>query len=337
MALSRGFRHAGDAPLFSLVVPSHEGSVSWLESCLASIVSQDDSTPIEVLLVLDGPAPEAAKLGRKVIPIARQIPLKRRRGFAGAADEGLRAARGKLIGVLNDDARLDPGWLGAMLAAAEKHPNAGSFASRILREDSPDTIDSAGHGLTRWGEAFSIGSGAPDGPEFDVCREVFGAPATAAVLRRELLLDTSGLDPNMEAYLEDVDLSLRAQVMGFPCVYIPEARVWHRGSASYGWGPSGSGRAEWLLARNRVHLLCKSMPRTSLLSAAPATIVSILADLGHRILTGRHPVASLRGTVEGVRSARTSLAGRARTLGGQRVDEEWLRDVMRASELHLAA
>ena len=88
------------------------------------------------------------------------------------------------MGVLNDDARLEAGWVEAMLSAAERHPNAGSFASRIVREDAPQTIDSAGHGLTRWGEAFAIGEGLPDGPNFDEEQEVFGAPATAAVLRR---------------------------------------------------------------------------------------------------------------------------------------------------------
>ena len=335
MSLPRGYRYAGEHPSFSLVIPTHEGSVDWLEACLKSVLDQESSTPVELLIVFDGPAPQATALARRVTPAARQIHLKRQRGFAGAADEGLRAARADLVGVLNDDTRLEAGWVEAMLSAAERHPNAGSFASRIVREDAPETIDSAGHGLTRWGEAFAIGGGLPDGPNFDEEQEVFGAPATAAVLRRELLIDTRGLDRSMEAYLEDVDLSLRAQVLGFPCLYVPDARVSHRGSSSYGWGPSGSGRAEWLLARNRIHMLCKSMPREALLSAAPATLVSVLADLTHRTLTGRHPIASLRGTIEGIRSVRTSLSGRAATLGGQRVDREWLRRVLRTSELQL--
>jgi GT2 family glycosyltransferase len=335
--LSRGYQHAGDRPAFSLVIPTHEGSLQWLGACLESVLAQEDPTAIELLVVLDGPAPEVARLARSVAPAARQLSLKRRRGFAGAADEGLRVARGGLVAVVNDDARLDPAWLGAMLAAASDHPNAGSFASRILQEDSPQTIDSAGHGLTRWGEAFAIGAGCEDGPAFDEFREVFGAPATAAAFRREFLLDVGSMDGAMEAYLEDVDFSLRAQVLGFPCLYVPTARAWHRGSASYGWGREGSGRAEWLLARNRVHLLCKSMPRGPILAAAPATLVSILADLSHRALTGRHALASLRGTVEGLRGARRSLRGRAGVLGGIRASESQIREVLRLSELDLLA
>jgi GT2 family glycosyltransferase len=335
--LSRGYKHAGSSPAFSLVIPTHEGSTDWLTACLRSVVAQEDPTVLELLVVLDGPAPEAEKIVREVAPAARVLPLKRKRGFAGAAGEGLRTARGGLVGVLNDDARLDTGWVGAMIAAAEENPDAGSFASRVLREDEPGTIDSAGHGLTRWGEAFAIGAGASDGAPFDTPREVFGAPATAAVFRRELLLDVGGLDPTMEAYLEDVDLSLRAQVLGFPCLYVPTARAWHRGSASYGWGTSGSGRAEWLLARNRIHLLCKSMPRGPLLAAGPAVVLSILADLGHRSLTARHPLASLRGSIEGLRGLGTSLGARGAALGGMRIGEERLSAVLRAAELDLVA
>ncbi len=337
MNLSRGYKHAGPTPAFSLVVPTHEGSIGWLGACLESVIAQEDPTVLELLVVLDGPAAQVDTLVREISPAARIVRLRRRRGFAGAVAEGLRTSRGGLVGILNDDARLDPGWVGAMLKAAEENPNAGSFASRVLREDRPETIDSAGHGLTRWGEAFAIGGGAVDGPDFDSPREVFGAPATAAVFRRELLLDVGGIDSGMEAYLEDVDLSLRAQLLGFPCLYVPTARAWHRGSASYGWGSEGSGRAEWLLARNRIHLLCKSMPRGPLLAAAPAVALSVLADLGHRCLSSRHPLSSLRGTLEGLRSARTSLGSRGTALGGMRVQEQQISALLRAAEQDLLA
>lgn len=335
MNLGRGYQHAGAAPPFSVVIPTHEGSTSWLGDCLQSVLAQDDPTVIELIVVFDGEAPQAQRLVRELAPAARQISLRRKRGFAEAADEGLRLAHGGLVALLNDDARLDPSWLGAMVRAAEEHPDAGSFASRIFRTDEPEILDSAGHGLTRWGEPFAIGAGCPDGPWFDEAREVFGAPATAAVFRRELLLDSGGLDRGMEAYLEDVDLSLRAQCLGFPCMYVPGARAHHLGSSSYGWGPEGSGRAERLVARNRIHVLLKSMPRSALRSAGPAVLASILADLGHRTVTRRHAFSALQGTVDGLVAARHSLAARPTALGGRRVDDAWLREVFRNSEAAL--
>ena len=89
-----------------MVIPTHEGALAWLGNCLDSLVAQEHAPAIECVLVLDGPAPEVASLARLRLPAARQIVLRRPRGFAGAANEGLRAARGDLVALVNDDVRL---------------------------------------------------------------------------------------------------------------------------------------------------------------------------------------------------------------------------------------
>lgn len=332
MSLGRAFTHAGDRPALSVVIPTHERALGWLGSCLDSLVAQEHAPPIECLLVLDGPAPEAAALGRGRLPAARQIVLRRPRGFAGAANEGLRAARGDIVALVNDDVRLSSGWACALLKAADATPDAGSFASRVLLDDGSGRIDSAGHGLTRWAEPFAIGAGLPDGPDFDSARFVFGAPASASAYRRQLLIDVGVFDEGMEAYLEDVDHSLRAQLLGFPCLYVPDAIAHHRGSASYGMGPSGSGRAERLLLRNRLRLMARSMPRSVLQIAAPAVALSLSFDLVHRGLTGRHPAAALAGLADGLRDLRGCAASRPTTLGGMRLPESSLSALLRDSE-----
>ncbi len=320
-------------PLFSVVVPTWRGSAPWLAECLEGIAAQRAHRP-QVVIVFDGPASECQAIARRILPGARQLPLKEQRGFAVAASAGLRAARGQLVGLLNDDAVPQPDWLAALAAAAAKHPNAGSFASRVLRADDQATVDSAGHGLTRWGEAFDIGHGMPDGPGFHEERPVFGAPACAAVYRWELLRDCGAFDPDFVAYLEDVDLSLRAQLLGFSCTYVPAARVFHRGSASYGWG-RGDGHAERLIARNRVRLMLKSMPRNALRSGAVPAVAAVGAELAWRTITARHPIAAGAGLVEGLRAAPAALAARGAALGGRRVDDDTIGRVLRESEQRL--
>lgn len=328
-----GASYAGDAPLFSIVVPTWAGSRAWLHECLEGIRAQRTHVP-EVLVVFDGPAPDAQETTRRILPAARHLPFRDQRGFAAAASAGLRAARGRLVGLVNDDAVSQPDWLEAMADAAARHPNVGSFASRVLRADDPSVLDSAGHGLTRWGEPFALGHGLPDGPPFHEERAVFGAPACAAVYRWELLRDCGTFDPAFEAYLEDVDLSLRAQALGFSCLYVPAARVFHRGSASYGWG-RGDGRAERLIARNRVRLLLKSMPRNTLRAALVPAVVSVLAETALRLATGRNGAATVTGTIEGLRDARAALGARGAALGGRRVDDATLDRVLRDAERHL--
>ena len=327
----RGLRFAQDLPRFSVVVPTHHGSKPWLGKCLATIARLSGPVP-EVIVVIDGPAPDLAGLIRKHLPAARQLRLASNRGFAGAANAGMRSARGELVALINDDTELDPRWLEAMDRAADTHRDAGSFASRVLQLGSPDRIDSAGHGLCRWGEAFEIGAGASDGPEFDNDKWVFGAPASASVYRRELLNDCGGFDDSMEAYLEDVELSLRAQLLGYPCLYVSGARVWHRGSSSYG---TQSAHKAHLLARNRIHLMLRSMPHETLRSSGAAIAVSMMAGLGHQLLSGAAPLATALGTLAGLQNAEDSLAQRPEALGRRRVDNVWMRAVLRNSENRL--
>ena len=334
-ALEQGHRNhqilREQRPRFSVVIPTHSGSQRWLGKCLTAVARLRGPAP-EVIVVIDGPAPALGALIREALPAARQLRLASNRGFAQAANAGLRSARGQLIALLNDDTDVDPHWLEAMDCAARTHPNAGSFASRVLQQDRPAVIDSAGHGLCRWGEAFEIGAGARDGAPFNRDRWVFGAPASACVYRSELIDDCGGFDDSMEAYLEDVELSLRAQLLGYPCLYVAAARVLHRGSSSYGAMPP---KRVHLLARNRIHLMLRSMPQATLRTGSTATALSLVAGLVRQCLTGPAPMSALRGTLDALSAARASLAERPQSLGRRRVDDLWIRAILRSSEERL--
>jgi GT2 family glycosyltransferase len=60
---------------------------------------------------------------------------------------------------------------------------------------------------------------------------VFGASAAAALYRREMIRDVSVdgefFDPDFFVYREDADVSWRAQLLGWRCIYTPHARGYH--------------------------------------------------------------------------------------------------------------
>src|SRR3989442_1473178 len=85
------------------------------------------------------------------------IALPRNVGFAAAVNEGIRAARGELVALLNNDTEVDPGWLEALVAALDRRLDFAFAASR-MRDDADRTrLDGAGNGM-RWdGTMFKIG------------------------------------------------------------------------------------------------------------------------------------------------------------------------------------
>jgi GT2 family glycosyltransferase len=94
----------------------------------------------------------------------------------------------------------------------------------------------------------------------------------AAVLyRRETFVNSGGLDLEFFAYLDDLDLGLRAQLLGLSGMYLPDAVAYHIGSATF--GETLHPRVIEYLTRNQIYLLLKDYPRPVLLRLLPRIVV----------------------------------------------------------------
>jgi GT2 family glycosyltransferase len=92
-------------------------------------------------------------------------------------------------------------------------------------------IDSTGLFFTSNFRHFDRGWDELDDGRFDRPEYVFGSTAAAALYRREMIDDISladgFFDPDFFAYREDADVAWRAQLLGWRCMYTPEAVAWH--------------------------------------------------------------------------------------------------------------
>jgi hypothetical protein len=79
-----------------------------------------------------------------------------------------------------------------------------------------------------------IGFGQKDGPAYDVQREVDFATGCAMLVKREVFERVGLFDPAFFMYHEDYDFSARVRRGGYRIVYVPQAVVWHKVSASTG-------------------------------------------------------------------------------------------------------
>ncbi|MBI3892858.1 MAG: glycosyltransferase [Candidatus Wallbacteria bacterium] len=254
-----------DDPSLSVVVVHHRGR-EMLRECLASLAAQSFAD-FEVVLVANGVEPP--ELTEEIFPPglrSRLVSLSSNAGFAGGANAGIRVARSPLIALLNDDAVADPAWAAELVGTAGIDGWADSFASRVLRAPDGRIVDSAGDLFSWFGEGFSRGAGLPDGPAFDSDGEVFGASACAALYRREFFARVGLFDESFFHSYEDVDLSVRARLVGLACVYVAGARVVHRGAATR---RAGSCSSVFHQARNVEFVFWCNLPAAVLLRALP--------------------------------------------------------------------
>lgn len=285
-------------PIVSVVIPTWKGKTR-LQRCLEAL-SKQTFQDFEVIVVWN----EGNRGGEIHIPPGMALQVKTSEtniGFAAAVNWGARVARGTYLAVLNDDAFPEPGWLEALVEEMEAEREIGSCASLMVFDQNPNVVQSAGIAMDSAAIAWDRWRGKPVA-EALVGGEVFGASAGAALYRRQMWEQLGGFDKRFFAYLEDVDLAMRAQVAGWRCVYVPQAMVRHQYSATLG---EDSPQKKILLGRNKVWLVAKNIPAENL----PIVILYDLLAVAYAILW-RQDWYPLLGRLKGLRNLRPFLADR---------------------------
>jgi GT2 family glycosyltransferase len=257
----------------SIVVLNHNGR-PWLERCLGAAVAEL-APDCELIVVDNGSNDGSADFVARTFPAVRRVVLEHNLGFAEGNNVGAKAARGRYVAFLNNDASPRPGWLAALRNTLDGDATLGLASSLIVFMHDPAIVDSAGDGLTRWGGAFKRAHGRPVG-EAAGAADVFGACGAAFLVRRNLFERAGGFDAAFFAVYEDVDLSYRFQLSGSRCRFVPEAVVHHAGSATLGrlsdlsvfWGQRNM---EWMYLKNTPWpLLFFTLPGHALYNLAAA-------------------------------------------------------------------
>ena len=250
-------------PAVSVIVLNYNGC-RWLEGCLSSLAAQDFQS-LEVILVDNQSSDASIALVTERFPWVRVLALDRNTGFSGGNNAGARIARGRFLAFLNNDAEADGHWISALTSALDTSPQAGLATSLVVYLHDPSIVDSAGDGYARWGGAFKRRHGQPDSGDRDTV-EVFGACGAACMIRRDVFDQLGGFDEDLFLVYEDVDLSYRAQLRDHRCLYVPDARVRHAGSATMGTVSRtsvfhGQRNLEWVYFTNTpLRLLLRTLP-----------------------------------------------------------------------------
>lgn len=281
--------------MFSVIIPNWNG-VSLLPTCLAALRSQT-CRDFETIVVDDASTDGSRDFIAREFPDARLVALTKNGGFAVAANAGIRAARGEVIVLLNNDTEAEPGWLEEIARVLGASPNAGMVACKLRLFDKRDHLHSAGDFYRVDGVPGNRGVWEKDEGQRDNANGLFGG-CGAAVAYRKTMLDQIGLlDEALVANLEDVDLNWRARWAGWQIAFAPRAIVYHHLSAT-GGGAYGS----YLVGRNFILVLAKDYPASLWKKYWRRIVGAQLQITGDALVNWRGEAARarLRGQIAGV-------------------------------------
>lgn len=203
-------------------------------------------------------------------------------GFATANNKGINEMLAthpdaRFLVLLNDDAFLEPNWLSEMRSHLVANPDVGLAQGANFLSLESRLYDSTGIYLTK-GMCPKQRGYMSDVPQLDI--RSLGPNAAAAILRRELIeditVDGEFFDERFFAYVEDVDVLLRAFSRGWQHAYVPSAAVHHLGSST---GSRFADRKLYWGARNLVWTIYKNFPPEVIRAQRQSIMRSFTANL----------------------------------------------------------
>jgi len=239
-------------------------SGDYLGRCVKALLAQ--SIPISKIVVVDNASTDdsldAIESLSDVISVIQQ---ESNTGFAAANNRGIKECREfSWVGLVNPDAFVESNWLENVVKGINHNASAGAIACQMRQANDESLLDGTGDIYHVSGLAWRRDHGARREGVSEVStlvpkneRPVFAPCAAAAVYRREVLEESGGFDEDYFCYFEDIDLGFRVRLLGYACIYLPEAVVYHVGSGVTG---RDSDFSVYHGHRNLVWTYIKNMP-----------------------------------------------------------------------------
>lgn len=198
--------------------------------------------------------PAVASANRAGVP-TQLLVLQQNLGFTGGMNVGFewsKQQRCEFALVLNNDLRLQPGFLEPLVATLQNDVRVAAVTPTVLYPDG--TVWAQGGSLGFCPNALRLrGNGDRPAPVDSGPESIDFAPGACVLFRLAEVLLVGGFDESYFMYWEDVDLSLRLKARGGRVVWLPWVRVTHLGGASAGGGRSPL--RKYLMAKNSLRFL----------------------------------------------------------------------------------
>lgn len=194
----------------------------------------DSSASIDILIVDNASPDGSGEVLRAQFPEHRYLQTGSNLGYAGGnlrAMEWALARDYEFILIVNDDAEVAPGCVGALVEALDQSPRAGAAAPTIVHHDT-NIVWFAGGELSKlkaMGSHTHFGQTAANTRQSEMQPRLVSFLSGCCVLfRAQTVRECGGFRAEFFAYVEDLEISLRFTKAGWSLLYVPAAMASHK-------------------------------------------------------------------------------------------------------------
>ena len=241
----------------AIVIPSlHRPELT--ARCIESIQRQTLPAEMWKIVVVENDAQPGSILPDPLPHNTIRIELPNNEGTTNSINRGMAAVPSPYVLLLNNDVELAPDYLEKLLNTVDADGTLGFVTGKLLRAADHTVLDGAGDAMLMAGAAYRLGHLNADTGQFNRPMPLLSACGAAVLYRSKAFLLAGALDADFFAYLDDVDLALRVQLLGYRGEYVPAAVAYHVGSATF--GQALHPRIVEFITRNQLFVLMKDYP-----------------------------------------------------------------------------
>ncbi|ATG90445.1 glycosyltransferase family 2 protein [Methylomonas koyamae] len=248
------------SPLIAIILLNWNGKTDTSE-CIASIRNLNYKN-YEIIVVDNNSSDDSVRSLFNEYPGLTILQTGKNLGYSGGNNFGINWAiknNADYILLLNNDTIISNDLLNSFINASSLLPSKSILGAKIYFYDNPDTIWFAGgRWLTQLNNFEHIGYGQKDDGHFSEIVEVDYITGCALFSSTAAFREIGLLDDNFFLTYEETDWCYRAKLAGYRCYVIPEAKLWHKVSASFGGAESPL--VYYFMTRNKLLWARKHMP-----------------------------------------------------------------------------
>lgn len=219
---------------------------------------------LEIVVGDNGSTDDSVDFLNTQYPQIRLIKNDSNYGFAEGYNRVLQQVTADYYILLNSDVEVPENWIAPVIAVMEADEQVAAAQPKIKCQLDKSKFEYAGAaGGYLDVNAFPFCRGRifdtleTDLGQYDDAREVFWASGAAFFIKKKYWDEVGGLDPDLFAHMEEIDLCWRLKNNGLKVIYCPEAEVYHVGAGTLA---ANSPYKVFLNFRNNLMIMQKNLP-----------------------------------------------------------------------------
>ncbi|SMO44734.1 glycosyltransferase family 2 protein [Solitalea koreensis] len=255
-------------PKVAVVILNWNGK-KYLEKFLPSVTASTYQN-LEIIVGDNASSDDSVEFVQNTYPTVTVLENDQNYGYAGGYNKILERVNADYFVLLNSDVEVASGWIEPVIELMKSDDLIAVAQPKLKdynRKEYFEYAGAAGGFMDRFGYPFCRGrifnTVEKDEGQYNTASEIFWASGAALFVKKKYFDLAEGLDADLFAHMEEIDLCWRLKNQGLKVVYCPNSEVYHVGGGTLN---AESPFKSYLNFRNNLVILYKNLPSNKLFS-----------------------------------------------------------------------